>query len=175
MADRPVPGFGVQPGLVDQAPGVGLGEAHRRVDVQPGDGLGVLLGDRLDLDPALGRHHGQVLLGRPVEGEAGVVLLGDVGGVLDPQAPDHVALDVEAEDVAGVEANLVGVGGQLDSPRLASASDLDLGLDDDRVAGRVGRGHRLLHGVGDAPGRYRDAVSGEVLLALVLEQIHARS
>ena len=34
-----------------------------------------------------------------VEGEAGVVLLGDVGGLLDPEALDGVALDVHAEDV----------------------------------------------------------------------------
>ena len=46
---------------------------------------GVLLGHLLDVDAALGRQHQQVLLGRAVEREAGVVLLGDVGGVLDPQ------------------------------------------------------------------------------------------
>jgi hypothetical protein len=60
------------------------GEPVERVDVQPGDRLGVLLGDLLDLDAALGREHAEVQLGRPVEGEARVVLLGDVRSVLDP-------------------------------------------------------------------------------------------
>ena len=172
---RPVPGLGVQAGLVDQAAGVGLGEPDRRIDVHAGDGRRVLLGHRFDLDAALGRHHGEVLLGRPVEGEAGVVLLGDVRGVLDPQAVHDVALDVEAEDVAGVQAHLVGVGGQLDAAGLPPPADLHLGLDDDRVAGLLGCGHRLIDGVGDAAGGHRDAVAGEVLLALVFEQIHARS
>jgi hypothetical protein len=79
----------------------------------------VLLGHRLDLDAALGRQHAEVLLGAPVEGEAGVVLLGDVGGHLDPDDLDRVALDVHAEDVPGVGAHLVGVVGQLDPTRLA--------------------------------------------------------
>ncbi len=74
-----------------------------------------------------------------------------------------------------MEANLVGVGGQLDAPRLSSTADLDLGLDDDRIPGGVGRGHRFLHGVGHTPGGYGDSVAGEVLLALVLEEIHPRS
>ena len=82
-------------------PGAGgvLGEAVDRVDPDLGDGVGVGLGDRLDLDAALGREHPEVLLGRAVEGEAGVVLLGDVGGELDPDDLDGVALDVHAEDV----------------------------------------------------------------------------
>ena len=109
MATAPSRASGSRPASLHQVPGVGLGETDRRVDVQAGDGLGVLVGDRLDLHAALGRHHGQVLLGRPIQGEAGVVLLGDVRGVLDPQAAHHVALDVEAEDVAGVQAHLVGV------------------------------------------------------------------
>ena len=143
-----------------------------RVDVEPDDGVGVLLGDLLDVDAALRRQHQQVLLGRPVEREAGVVLLVDVGGVLDPHPLHDVALDVHAEDVAGVRADLVGVVGQLDAAGLAAAADLHLGLDDDRVAGGFGLRDRLVDGVGHAAGADRDAVAGEVLLALVLEQIH---
>ena len=85
-----------------------------------------------------------------------------------------VALDVHAEDVPGVGAHLVGVVGELDAAGLAAAADLHLGLDHDRVAGLVGLGHRLVDGLGDAARAHRDAVAGEVLLALVLEQIHAR-
>ncbi len=65
--------------------------------------------------------------------------------------------------------------GQLDAAGLPPPPHLDLGLDDDRVAGLLGGGDRLVDGVGDAAGRHRDAVAGEVLLALVLEQIHACS
>ena len=61
---------------------------------------------------------------------------------------DDVALDVHAEDVPGVEPDLVGVVGQLDAAGLAPATDLDLGLDDDRVAGRVGRRDGLVDRVG---------------------------
>ena len=134
---------------------------------------GSVAGDLLDVDTALGRQHQQVLLGGPVEREAGVVLLVDVGGVLDPHPLDDVALDVHAEDVPGVGAHLVGVVGELDAAGLAPATDLDLGLDDDRVAGRVGLGDGLVDGDGDAAGADRDAVAGEVLLALVFEEIHA--
>jgi hypothetical protein len=70
--------------------------------VQLDDRVGVGLGDRLDLDTALGRQHQQVLLRGTVEGEAGVVLLVDVGCLLDPDPLDDVALDVHAEDVPGV-------------------------------------------------------------------------
>ena len=145
-----------------------------RVDVQLDDRVGVRFGDRLDLDAAFGRQHQQVLLGGPVEREAGVVLLVDVGGVLDPHPLDEVALDVHAEDVAGVLAHLGLVVGELDAAGLAAAADLHLGLDDDRVAGLVGLGDGVVDRVGRATRADRDVVAGEVLLALVLEQIHVR-
>jgi hypothetical protein len=141
--------------------------------VQPDDGRWIAGRHLLDLDTTLGRQHQQVLLGRAVEREGGVVLLGDVRGVLDPHPLDHVALDVHAEDVPGVQPHLVGVVGQLDAAGLAPATDLDLGLDDDRIAGRIGRGDGLLDRVGLAARGDRDAVAGEVELPLVLEQVHA--
>ena len=125
-----------------------------------------------DLDAALGREHAEVELGRTVEGEAGVVLLGDVGRVLDPQPLHDVALDVEAEDVAGVEAHLVGVGGQLHAARLAAAADLHLRLDHHRVAGGLGLRDGLVDRVGHPAGRDGNAEAGEVLLALVLVEVH---
>ena len=125
----------VEVGPVHPVPGLLEAQAVDRVDVEDGDGIGVGDGHLLDLDPALGRQHAQVLLGAAVEGEAGVVLAVDVRGVLDPQPLDHVALDVEAEDVAGVGAELGLVVGQLDAAGLAAAAHLDLGLDHHRVAG----------------------------------------
>ena len=84
--------------------GGGLGrQPVDRVDVQPGDGArGRSAATSSMSTPPLRRHHAQVQLGRPVEGEAGVVLPVDVRGVLDPQPVHHVALDVHAEDGAGV-------------------------------------------------------------------------
>jgi hypothetical protein len=69
--------------------------------------------------------------------------------------------------------SIPSVQGQLDASGLASPSHLDLGLDDDRVAGLVGLGYGLVDGVGDSSGRHRDAVVGEVLLALVFVQVHS--
>ena len=83
-----------------------------------------------------------------IEGEAGVVLLGDVGGVLDPDDLDDVALDVEAEDVAGVLSHLIGVVGELDAAGLAATADVHLGLDDHRIADGVGGGDGLVDRVG---------------------------
>ena len=51
---------------------------------------------------------------------------------------------------AGVLADLVGVVGQLDAAGLAPPAHLDLRLDDDRVADRVGDDDRLVDGVGHA-------------------------
>jgi hypothetical protein len=118
-----------------------------------------------------------VLLGGTVEREAGVVLLGDVGGDLDPDDLDDVALDVEPEDVAGVLAGLVGVVGQLHAARLAAATDLHLGLDDDRVADAVGDRDGVVDvcrfaalSVGTVG--HGNAVLRKELLALILEQVH---
>ena len=70
--------------------------------------------------------------------------------------------------------DLVGVVGELDAARLAPATDLHLRLDDDRVAGLLGLGDGLVDGLGHATRADGDAEAGEVLLALVLEQIHGR-
>ena len=140
--------------------------------MQLDDGIRVGAGNLLDVDPAPGGQHQQVLLGGAVEGEAGVVLLGDVGGVLDPQPFDDVTFDVHAEDVAGMGSHLVGIVGELDAAGLAAPADLDLGLDDDGISGSLGLGYRLIDGEGDAARADRDAEAGEVLLALVFEEIH---
>ena len=95
------------------------------------------LGDRLDLDAALGRQHQQVLLGGAVEREAGVVLLVDVGGVLDPDPLDEWPLMSIPRMLPACVADLVGVVGELDAAGLAAAADLHLGLHDDGVAGPV--------------------------------------
>ena len=82
-----------------------------------------------------------------------------------------MALDVEAEDVARVRARFVGVGRELHAARLAAASHLHLRLDDDRVADAIGDRDRVVDGLRDLAVGHRDAVAGEQLLALVLEQV----
>ena len=92
--------------------------------------------------------------------------------MLDPDPVHDVTLDVHPEDVPGVGANLVGVFRQLDPARLAAAADLHLRLDHHGIAGRVGRPHRLVDGLGDAARGHGDAVAREQLLPLILEEIH---
>jgi hypothetical protein len=109
-----------------------------------------------------------VQLGGAVEREARVVLLGDVGGLFDPEPAHYVAFYVEAQDVAGVLGDLRLRIGQLDPARLAAPARLYLGLDDDGVAEPLGGGLSLCDGVGYLSGRDGYPVSREVLLALVL-------
>ena len=165
----------VELGVDARLAGDGWREAVDRVDVQHHDRRRVLLGHDLDLDATLGREHEQVVLRRAVEAERRVVLLGDVGRVLHPDALHEVALDVHAEDVPGVRAHLVGVVGELDATRLPASADLHLGLHDHRVARLVGLNHGLVDRHRHAARRHGDAVPGEVLLALVFEQVHAVS
>ena len=100
---------GVDAGLEREPAGVEVLEAEQRVDVQAGDRVGVVVGDLLDVHPALGREHHERLLGRAVEDDRGVVLGGDVGGRLDPHLVDGEAADVHAEDRAGVLLGLAAV------------------------------------------------------------------
>ena len=74
--------------------------ALERVDVQPHERVGIVRGDLLDLDAALGREHEQRLLRAAVEGDREVVLLRDVGGLLDPELLDDMPADVQPDDVA---------------------------------------------------------------------------
>ena len=65
--------------------------------------------------------------------------------------------------------------GELHAAGLAAPADLHLRLHDDRIADAVGGRDGVVDGLGDLAGGDRDAVAGEQLLALVLEQIHATS
>ena len=57
-------------------------------------------------------------------------------------------------------------------PTIASPADLHLRLDDDRVADLVGSDQRVLHRCHRQALRDLQSVTGEQLLALVLQQIH---
>jgi hypothetical protein len=84
----------------------------------------------------------------------------------------RVALDVHAEDLAGLRDRVVRVLGELHTAGLSAAPGLDLGLDDDASTERLGRRAGVLGVLDDGPHRHRDAVLGEELLRLVLHQIH---
>ena len=116
----------------------------------------------------------QRLLHAAVERDREVVLLRDVGGLLDPELPHDVAVDVEAEDVAGLRLGVGGIVGELDAARLAAAAGQNLSLDDDRPAELLGRGARLFGRRREPALRDGDAEAREELLALVLVEIHRR-
>ena len=84
-----------------------VGELLARLDVAPDQRLGVRLGHLLDVHAAHAREHRQQLLLRAVEDDRGVVLGGDLRGLLDPELVDGEAADVHAEDRLGVLARLV--------------------------------------------------------------------
>ena len=163
---------GIQLG-VDDPPAAGLGrQALGGVDVDAGDGLGRAGGHLLDVHAALRREHAQVPARRAVEGEAGVVLLGDVGGLLDPEAPHEVAADVQTQDRLRVTPDLTGVGGRLDAAGLAAAAHVHLRLQHDRIADPVGGRDRLVGIEGHLARRSGQPVGGEELLALVFQKVH---
>ena len=108
------------------------------VDGHPGQGLGALDGELLDLHAALVGRHGQEGAVGAVEQVGDVVLLLDVRARVDEDAVHRVTLDVHAEDLLGVGLGVVGGLGHLDAAGLAAAADLDLRLDDGDAAEPLG-------------------------------------
>ncbi len=152
--------------------GLGRVDAGERVDGDAGQGLGPLDGQGLDLHTALLAGHGQPGAVGAVEQEGDVVLLRDVRALRDHHPLDRVALDVHAQDVAGVALGLLGGRRDLDPAGLAAAADLDLRLDDDDAADALGRGPRLLRSRGHLAGEHGYAVLLEHVARLVLVQVH---
>ncbi len=134
---------GGQPGGANPVLAGGCVEPVHRVDQDAGDGIGVALGDRLDLHAPLGGEHPEVLLGGAVQREAGVVLLGDVAGLLDPEPLHHMAADVEPQDRLGGRCHGVEVRSELHAAGLAAPAGVDLRLDHDRRPQALGCGDRL--------------------------------
>ena len=147
--------------------------AGERVDGDPGQRLGPLDRELLDLHAALLAGHRQVGAVRAVQQERDVVLLGDVGGTGDEHLMDDVALDVQAQDGLGLLGGLLRRGGELHATGLATAPGLHLGLDDDCRTDPLGGGTSVRGGPYDLARLRRDAVRPEEVLGLVLVQIHA--
>src|SRR5207245_9486155 len=104
---------------------------------------GVVRGDLFDLDAALRRENEERLLRASVERDREVVLLRDVGGLLDPELLDDVPADVEADDVSGLFFGVGRVFGELDPARLPAAACQNLSLDHRLAAELLGRSARL--------------------------------
>src|SRR5439155_20705994 len=159
-------------GPIDQSPRLVRLEAFERVDVQPRERLRLLGRDLLDLDAALGREHEQHLLRAAVEGEREVVLLRDVGRLLDPELAHDMAVDVEPEDLLGLPLGVSWVIGELDPTGLAATARQDLRLDDDRAAELLRGGARLGRSRRRPALGGRDPEAPEKLFALVLGEVH---
>ena len=158
---------------VDQAAGLPGLEAFERVDVQPHQRIGIVLGDLLDLHPALRGEHQQRLLDAAVERDREVVLLRDAGRTLDPERPHDVPADVETEDLLCLLLRVGRVVGELDPARLAAAAGQHLRLHDDGAADLLGRRPRLLGRRRHASLRNRNAEALEELLTLILVEVQS--
>src|SRR5207248_521906 len=110
-----------------------------------------------------------------VERDREVVLLGNVGRLLDPEPANDVTTNVEAEDVARLRLRVGGIVGELDAAGLAASTREHLCLDDDRAAQLFCSGARLFRGRREASFRHRDAEALEQLFALVLVEVHGRA
>ena len=148
----------------------GLGAAEG-VGPELGDHLRLSFGDLLDVHPAGAgedEHHAPAVA---VEGDAAVELVGDVEAGLAPDAAHRVALDVHGEDPRRLGARLLGGVDDGDAAGLAAAADRHLGLH--RHPAQLARGRLgLLRGAGQAAGGDGDARLRELLLRLVLEELH---
>ena len=142
--------------------------AERRIDMQARQHVGVVRRHVLDVHAAHRRQHQQRHLGRTIEGDRDVVLLGNRHAALDQQAARDVPLNVEAEDRLGCSLGLVGVLDDLDATRLAATTNEHLALDDDRPAELLGRGPCLGNREGNPALSNRDARFREQLFALML-------
>ena len=141
--------------------------------MEPDERVGRLLRDLLDVHPALRREHEERLLDAAIEGDREVVLLLDIGGLLDPERAHDVAANVETEDLLRLLLRVGRVVGELDPAGLAAAARQHLRLDDDRAAELLGRGARLLGGLRRPPVRDGNAEALEELLALILVEVQS--
>ena len=162
----------VMPERGDHLLGLPVAERGPGREVTPGDVVGVLLGDLLDVDPAhVGEQHHRPLADS-VPDDAGVVLVLDRGLGVDEHAAGHVAVDLQREHVLGVGGGLVGRVGELDAAGLHPAAGQDLGLDDHRAADLGGDLPGLLGRGGEPVLGDRDPGLGHDRPRFVLKETH---
>src|SRR5574343_708696 len=160
-----------------------VGQADQRVDEDLDDLFRGLVGNFLDVHPAFVRSHHGDGLGGTVGQRGNVVFVLDVGAFFDQQVTDLLAFrtglvrdQLHAEDRAGVIAHFFERRCDLDATTLATATCVDLGLDDPNLAAQ---GFSCLDCVVDGravnPARNRNAEFFQELFALIFVNFHALS
>jgi hypothetical protein len=86
-----------------------------------------------------------------------------------------VALDVHTEDVSGVQSDLVSIVREFDATGLSATAHLHLRFDHYGVTRGLRGNNGLVNRGRYVAGTNRDSEAREVLLALVLEQVHVGS
>ena len=149
---------------------------HGRAD----DRLGLLLGNLFDLHATFRRGNDHDALGGAVQHETQIDFAGEVDRRFNVDAVDALAFGAglmrhqfAAEHVVRRILNFMLGVAQLDAARLATATCVDLGLDDPAAAAKfaspVGR---LFGAVGQPAGWYRDAEFRQNLFGLVFVNVH---
>src|SRR5690606_3231863 len=108
----------------------------------------------------------------PVDRDAEVKLLRDVGGLLHQHPRDPVAAHVHAEDALSLPEPALRIVGQLNAAGLAPAPDAHLGLGLYPAADLLCNRARLFRRSCDAAHRHRDPGLGEDGLRLAFDQLH---
>src|SRR6266550_4449483 len=129
----------------------------------------------LDVDATSGTGHEHRPFRRTIDDDADVGFAGDVSRGGNENFLDGKTLDRELEDLGGDCLRLLGCLRQLYSARLATATGVNLGLDDDGRSKFAGDLFRLLRRRCNLTGRDRDAVLPEDFLCLVLVDVHSCS
>ncbi len=170
--DRLVAKHGGEADLVDDGGRLGLVDTGAGVDRDHLHRVGVGLGDLFDLHTTLDTGDAEVGTVGAVEQEGEVVLLLDRGAGDHEHPVDRETLDLELQDRAGCLLGFLGRLGDLDATCLATATGLDLGLDDDDATDLLGGRASVLRSFnGDAEGASH-SVLREDFLRLVLHQVH---
>ena len=145
-------------------------EAVADIDRQPQQGIGMLLGDLLDVHAALRREQQQRALGCRIVQHGRVHLVRDRHLLLDQHLGNAMLADAHAEDGGGGCPGLVRCGRQLDAAGLAALAGRHLRLDHARPQ-LARRGSRLI-GAGSQPAPRRvDAGRAQQRLGSVLLEI----
>ena len=133
------------------------------------DGIGISYRNLFDVHSTLSREHQEMFFLRPIKTVRGVILVFDITGIFNPDAFDHMALDIHTQNVPGMYTRLIRVVGQFDTTGLSAPAHLNLGFHHNGVTGCFSNSHRFIHRVRDTSRANRNVVAGEVLLALVFE------
>jgi len=161
--------FGQSDG-VSQVPPLEFLQPEKGFDGDLGDALGGGAGDLFDFDAAFGGGHHHRPTPGPVNDDAEIDLLGNVGGLVQQDFFDGEPFDLHAQDLGGHLLRLIGIVGYPDASRLAAAPYQDLRFDDHARTEAGGDRASLFGGGGHIAAGNRRAVLGEDSLRLIFVQ-----